>query len=177
MNKEQINKILEKIENDEIVTEKDLDSSNIINSKPETNKDDKSNSESTTEDTEKKTDEDLTAEELANELHSMEIKTNGKPVEACKPVIIPCANDLKISAKKYTGEYILEEDCCTAITMILKNDGDLGISFMGAHNLDIVKMVEKNWKQYFKKLKKTLKQEQKTHTAEDDIKVVNTEEN
>jgi hypothetical protein len=56
--------------------------------------------------------------------------------------------------------------------MILKNDGDLGISFMGAHNLEIVKMIEKNWKQYFKKLKKTLKDELKKHNPDDDIKIL-----
>jgi len=190
MNKEEINKILEKIENDEPLTDSDLKQTGVFTndkkseSKAETYKDQKTTeqkSQDTSNDGSKKvednkpkteTKEDLTAEELEKELHSMEIKTNGKPIETCKPAIIPCANDLKISVKKYTGEYILEEDCCTAVAMILKNDGDLGISFMGAHNLEIVKMIEKNWKQYFKKLKKTLKDELKKHNADDDIKIL-----
>lgn len=113
-----------------------------------------------------------TPEEILDVLNDVQIKTNGEPLEECKPPMLDCANDLHISVKKYPNEFVLDQDCCTALTIILKNDGDLACSFMGAHNLSLVKLLEKSWKKYFKGLKKALKKEQKDKTIKDEIQVL-----
>lgn len=116
-----------------------------------------------------------TPEEILDVLNDVKVKTNGEPLEECKPPVLECANDLHISVKKYPNEFILDQECCTALTIILKNDGDLACSFMGAHNLGLVKLLEKSWKKYFKGLKKALKQEQKDKSKSDEIQVLKNE--
>jgi len=66
-------------------------------------------------------------------------------------------NDLRLAITGENEEFLLDEKCCTCMNIILKNDGQIMTSFLGAHNPDIVKTLEKAQKAYFKELKKTLK--------------------
>ena len=75
--------------------------------------------------------------------------------------ILKCANDLKVSITKLNGEILMQEDCCTMIQLVLKNSGEMATSFFGSHNPQIIKILEKALKGYFKSLKKTLKNEYK----------------
>lgn len=75
-----------------------------------------------------------------------------------KDIEFDCNNDLRITIKKDTGEQVIDEDCCTALTLMLKNNGELATSFLGAHNPQIVRVIEKSMKKYLKVLKSTLKQ-------------------
>jgi hypothetical protein len=80
-------------------------------------------------------------------------------------------NDLKVVVTKSNGEVVIDEECCTMVSIILKNSGDIAASFFGAHNPEVVKVLEKSLKGYFKGIKKELK---KNYLAEDEdeIKVV-----
>ena len=66
-------------------------------------------------------------------------------------------NDLRLAVTGENDEFLVDERCCTCINIILKNDGQIMTSFLGAHNPEIVKTLEKAQKAYFKELKKTLK--------------------
>ena len=65
-------------------------------------------------------------------------------------------NDLKVIVKNEKEE-IYNEDCCTCINIVMKNDGQILTSFLGSHNPYIVRQLEKAQKIYFKELKKALK--------------------
>ena len=65
-------------------------------------------------------------------------------------------NDLRLIVKG-GEEFLVDEPCCTSINIILKNDGQIMTSFLGAHNPEIVRCLEKAQKAYFKEIKKTLK--------------------
>ncbi len=67
------------------------------------------------------------------------------------------ANDLRLTIKAEEKEILVDEVCCTSINIILKNDGQIMTSFLGAHNPEIVKNLEKAMKMYFKGIKKALK--------------------
>lgn len=84
--------------------------------------------------------------------------------------IFKCANDLKMSITKVGGEVVIDEECCTAVSVILKNTGELATSFFGAHNPEVVKILEKTLKIYFKNIKKTLRENYKE--ADEEIKVL-----
>lgn len=88
-----------------------------------------------------------------------------------KEPIFKCPNDIKISVAKHTGEVVLDEECCTSVSVILKNTGEIATSFFGAHNPEVVRMLEKTLKLYFKSIKKTLRSEYKKESQEE-IKVV-----
>jgi len=88
-----------------------------------------------------------------------------------KDPIFKCPNDIKVSVSKYNGEVILDEDCCTTVSIIMKNSGEIATSFFGAHNPEVIKVLEKTLKMYFKSIKKTLKSEYRKET-EEEIKVV-----
>ena len=67
-------------------------------------------------------------------------------------------NDLRLTIKAEEKEILVDEVCCTSVNIILKNDGQIMTSFLGAHNPEIIKNLEKSLKLYFKGIKKTLKQ-------------------
>ena len=48
--------------------------------------------------------------------------------------IFKCPNDLKVTVKKDGGEVVLDEECCTGMVILLKNDGNMATSFYGYHN-------------------------------------------
>ena len=66
-------------------------------------------------------------------------------------------NDLNIAIIKDGKELLINEDCCTCINIMLKNDGQILTSFLGSHNPYIVSQLEQAQKYYFKSLKKALK--------------------
>ena len=68
-------------------------------------------------------------------------------------------NDLNIQVIKDNKEVLVSEGCCTALTICLNNDGDVFTSFVGAYNPEIIKLLQKVQKNYYKKLIKRLKQE------------------
>ena len=93
----------------------------------------------------------------------------------CKDeIIFKCPNDLNVKITKSNGELVFDEDCCTNVSIILKNSGEIATSFLGSHNPQLVRILEKTLKQYFKGIKKTLRKEYKNDTLrDDDISVVN----
>jgi hypothetical protein len=87
-------------------------------------------------------------------------------------VSFKCPNELRVTVKK-EKETIIDEDCCTMLNIMLKNDGQLGTSFFGSHNPQIIKILEITMKKYFKNLKKTFKQQYKDNQDKEEIKIVN----
>ena len=83
--------------------------------------------------------------------------------------IFKCPNDLNVTVKQDGGEVKLQEDCCTGMVILLKNDGDMATSFYGYHNPQIIKTLIKAQKKYFRSLKKRLKLE----SIEDNIEIKN----
>ena len=81
--------------------------------------------------------------------------------------IFKCPNDLKVTVKKDGGEVVLDEECCTGMVILLKNDGNMATSFYGYHNEKLIKLLNKAQKKYFKGLKKRLK----TESIDDNIEV------
>lgn len=74
-------------------------------------------------------------------------------------------NDLRLTIKAEEKEILVDEVCCTSINIILKNDGKIMTSFLGAHNPEIIKNLEKTLKLYFKNIKKVLRAKQKEETC------------
>ncbi len=85
--------------------------------------------------------------------------------------IFKTPNDLKVSVTKSNGEVVIDEECCTMVSIILKNSGDIAASFFGAHNPEVVRVLEKSLKGYFKGIKKELKKNY-YDTSKEEIKVV-----
>lgn len=71
--------------------------------------------------------------------------------------LIKSANDLKVEITKLNGEKVVDEECCTSIVLMLKNSGEMGTSFLGAHNKTILRAMKKAINKYFKILNKSLK--------------------
>ena len=92
-------------------------------------------------------------------------------MEKKEKTLFKCANDLNVKVTKYNGEVVLDEDCCTSVSIILKNSGEIATSFLGSHNPQLVRVLEKTLKGYFRSIKKTLKKEYK-QDSEEEIKVV-----
>ena len=71
-------------------------------------------------------------------------------------------NELNIKiTNTSTKENLVDENCCTAITVCLNNNGDCFSSFVGAYNPEIVKLLRKVQKTYYRNLMKKLKQNNK----------------
>lgn len=81
--------------------------------------------------------------------------------EAIKPLLFKCPNDIRLTIKKDNGEYIIDESCCTTISVIVKNTGEIATNFSGSHNPDLVKILSKAMKRYMRELKKKLKADYK----------------
>ena len=80
-------------------------------------------------------------------------------------------NDLKVNVTKSNGEVVIDEECCTMVSIILKNSGDIAASFFGAHNPDVVRVLEKSLKGYFKGIKKELRKNY-YDSSEEEIKII-----
>lgn len=81
-----------------------------------------------------------------------------------KEIILKCDNDLTVNITKDSGEVILDEKCCTELGILLKNNGEIVTTFLGVHNPEICKILEKSLKSYFKSLRRTLKRKYKDET-------------
>lgn len=86
-----------------------------------------------------------------------------------KENVFKCPNDIKVTIVKDKGEVVLDEECCTNLSILLKNNGEIATSFFGAHSPVMIKVLEKTMKKYFKTLKKTLKEEYKRKDNEEII--------
>ena len=78
-----------------------------------------------------------------------------------KENLFKCPNDLKVTIVKDNGEMVLSEDCCTNLSILVKNNGEMATSFLGAHSPEMIRVLDKSLKKYFRVLKKTLKAEYK----------------
>ena len=67
-------------------------------------------------------------------------------MEENKENMFKTANDLKVTVTKSNGEVVIDEECCTMVSIILKNTGDIAASFFGAHNPEVVRVLEKSLK-------------------------------
>ncbi len=74
-----------------------------------------------------------------------------------KKPVFKTPNDIHTVVKVDDKQTVLDETGCTTISIILKNSGDIATSFLGAHNPDIIRVLEKATKRYLKNLKKELK--------------------
>lgn len=72
-------------------------------------------------------------------------------------LIFNTPNDINVKVSKFGGEVVVNEECCTSIHILLKNTGDMATSFLGAHSPELIKVIEKSFKKYFKTLKKQLR--------------------
>lgn len=86
----------------------------------------------------------------------MENNENEKKSEKAD-LVFNTPNELKIKVTKFTGQTILDEDCCTSLNMVVKNDGQIQGNFLGAYNEELLKLLKRATKEYFKVLKKNLK--------------------
>lgn len=84
--------------------------------------------------------------------------------------LLKCGNDLKITVTKLNGEVIQDEECCTVVNLIMKNTGEIGTSFLGAYNMELVKLFEEVMANYMKTVKKEMKKQFK-NPDNDDITV------
>lgn len=61
---------------------------------------------------------------------------------------------------------LIDELCCTAVTVALNNDGEVFTSFVGNYNAEILKLLKNVHKTYYKNLLKKLKHKQKEEGSE-----------
>lgn len=91
--------------------------------------------------------------------------------------IFDTENSIVVKISNAGAETLIDEDCCTCINIILKNDGRIATSFLGCHNKYILKELTKAQKKYFKSLKKTLKEQVKKATPTTEYKSDDVNEN
>lgn len=85
---------------------------------------------------------------------------------AMKPLLFKCPNDMYLSIRKDSGEMIIDESCCTILSVMVKNTGEINTNFSGSHNPDLVKVLSKAMKKYLRELKRKLKADYKVAREE-----------
>ena len=65
-------------------------------------------------------------------------------------------NELNIKITN-NDKTLVDENCCTAITISLNNEGNVFTSFVGAYNPEIIKLLQKVQSRYYRNLIKKLK--------------------
>lgn len=65
-------------------------------------------------------------------------------------------NELNIKITN-NDKTLVDENCCTAITISLNNEGNVFTSFVGAYNPEIIKLLQKVQRKYYRNLIKKLK--------------------
>lgn len=158
-------KLMDEENEEEVVHTKSNNVDNLENKKVNTRsqgdeehlKNDKSDKLNLEADKEKKEGKGLKGKEHLQNVKDVDFGEDN----ANKPLIFKCSNDLRLTLKKGNGEYVIDEDCCTAISLLVKNTGEIATNFSGAHSPNLVKILEKSLKRYLKDLKKTLKKEYK----------------
>ena len=79
-----------------------------------------------------------------------------------KQKVFDTENHLNVVVEdKETKNKYISQECCTCINVLLTNDGEIATSFLGVHNDEIISILEKAQKIYFKKLKKQFKEDKK----------------
>ncbi len=74
---------------------------------------------------------------------------------------IETENELNFKVtNKTNNQTLIDENCCTLLTISLTNSGDIFTTFLGAYNEDILKMLKHTQKQYYKSLIKKLRSSQ-----------------
>ena len=89
---------------------------------------------------------------------------------AMKPLLFKCPNDMYLSIRKDSGEMIIDESCCTILSVMVKNTGEINTNFSGSHNPDLVKVLSKAMKKYLRELKRKLKADYKVAREELELK-------
>ncbi|MBE5738864.1 MAG: hypothetical protein E7354_03980 [Clostridiales bacterium] len=80
---------------------------------------------------------------------------------AMKPLLFKCPNDIYHSIRKDSGETIVDESCCTVLSIMVKNTGEIATNFSGSHNPDLVKVLSKAVKKYMRELRRKLRSDYK----------------
>lgn len=65
-------------------------------------------------------------------------------------------NELNIKITN-NDKTLVDENCCTAITISLNNESNVFTSFVGAYNPEIIKLLQKVQRRYYRNLIKKLK--------------------
>ena len=65
-------------------------------------------------------------------------------------------NELNIKITN-NDKTLVDENCCTAITISLNNEGNVFTSFVGAYNPEIINLLQKVQRRYYRNLIKKLK--------------------
>ena len=82
---------------------------------------------------------------------------------------IDTANELNFKVTNTTNKQtLIDENCCTLLTISLTNSGDIFTPFLGAYNEDILKLLKHTQKQYYKNLIKKLRSSE-TLTGKADV--------
>ena len=114
---------------------------------------------------------DTTATEKVEESKLQDIKDVDLGEDnAMKPLLFKCPNDMYLSIRKDSGEMIIDESCCTILSVMVKNTGEINTNFSGSHNPDLVKVLSKAMKKYLRELKKKLKADYKVAREELELK-------
>lgn len=83
---------------------------------------------------------------------------------------IETENELNFKVTNKGNETLVDENCCTLLTISLNNNGDVFTTFLGAYNKDILKLLKKTQKTYYSNLLKRLKQNNTIEPTEEEIK-------
>ncbi len=94
-----------------------------------------------------------------------DVKFDEKELGA-KPTMFPCPNDLVVTVKKDAGEVIIDEKCCTTLSVLLKNSGEFVTNFSGSHSPELFRVMKKAIKKYLRELEKKLKADYKVAREE-----------
>ncbi len=82
---------------------------------------------------------------------------------------IDTANELNFKVTNTNNKQtLIDENCCTLLTISLTNSGDIFTTFLGAYNEDILKLLKHTQKQYYKNLIKKLRSSE-TLTGKADV--------
>ena len=81
--------------------------------------------------------------------------------------------ELNICVKKNGKIEYLNEDCMTAMTFLVKADGEIACSYFGVQSDEIVDLLGKVQKKYFKKIKQEFKQTKKQKKLREEIEDFN----
>lgn len=81
--------------------------------------------------------------------------------------------ELNICVQKNGEIEYLNEDCMTAMTFLVKANGDIGCSYFGVQSDQIVDLLGKVQKKYFKKIKEEFKQTKRQKKLREEIEDFN----
>lgn len=68
-----------------------------------------------------------------------------------------CPNNIRVNIKKDGSQQLFDEDCCTVVSLVLRNNGELATSFYGALSPHILNTLETEQKKYFDQLRQQMR--------------------